>query len=115
MREELTLRLPGEHEEHEFLRAHRATSPDVPSFLLYYAEGMPFRQYLDLLADQQRGTNLPADHVPATFLFAYVGSRIVGRVSMWCLPWFPSAVPAMVAPQMQMAARRMRSRLTTAG
>ena len=82
MREELILRLPEEHEEHEFLRAHRATSPDVPSFLHYYVEGMPFRQYLDLLADQQRGTNLPPDHVPTTFLFAFVGTRIVGRVSI---------------------------------
>ena len=82
MPEKLTLRLPGEHEEHEFLRAHRATSPDVPSFLHYYAEGMQFRQYLDLLADQQRGTNLPPNHVPTTFLFAFVGTRIVGRVSI---------------------------------
>jgi hypothetical protein len=29
----LTLRLPREDEEEEFLLAHRATSPEVPSFL----------------------------------------------------------------------------------
>lgn len=82
MREELTLRLPGEQEEHEFLCAHRATSPDVPSFLHYYAEGMQYRHYLEVLADQRRGTNLPPNHVPTTFLFAYVRTRIVGRVSI---------------------------------
>jgi predicted acetyltransferase len=84
MRPDLTLRLPTqEEEEEEVLRAHRATSPDVPSFLHYYEEGMPFRRYLELLAEQERGVNLPSpDHVPATFLFAFVGSRIVGRVSI---------------------------------
>src|SRR5678815_6097058 len=38
MRSDLTLRLPGEGEEEEFLRAHRATSPEVPSFLHYYED-----------------------------------------------------------------------------
>jgi hypothetical protein len=35
----LTLRLPTENEENEFLSAHRATSPEVPYFLHYYQEG----------------------------------------------------------------------------
>jgi predicted acetyltransferase len=82
MQAELTLRLPMEDEEHEFLLAHRATSPEVPSFLHDYKEGMPFRQYLELLADRDRGINVPPNHVAATFLFAYVGRRIVGRVSI---------------------------------
>jgi len=80
---ELTLRLPREDEEEEFLRAHRATSPEVPSFIHYYEEGMPFRRYLEVLADQEQGLNLPStNHVPSTFLFAFVGNRIVGRVSI---------------------------------
>jgi predicted acetyltransferase len=79
---ELTLRFPTEDEEQELLRAHRATSPDVPYFLHYYEEGMPFRRYLEVLAEQQRGINLPPNHVPSTFLFAYVEARIVGRVSI---------------------------------
>jgi predicted acetyltransferase len=79
---ELTLRLPTEDEEDEFLSAHRATSPEVPYFLQHYAEGMPFRQYIEVLAGQGRGIDLPPNHVPATFLFAYVGTRIVGRVSI---------------------------------
>ena len=43
---------------------------------------MPFRRYLDVLAAHARGENLPANHVPSTFLFAFVGSRIVGRGSI---------------------------------
>jgi predicted acetyltransferase len=83
MQPDLTLRLPEEAEEDEFLRAHRATSPEVPDFLHYYEEGMPFRRYLELLVEQERGVNLPStNHVPSTFLFAFAGSRIVGRVSI---------------------------------
>ena len=83
MRSDLTLRRPTEDEEEEFLRAHRATSPEVPSFLHYYEDGMPFRRYLELLAEEEQGVNLPSpNHVPSTFLFAFVGNRIVGRVSI---------------------------------
>jgi len=82
MNEQLTLRVPKEDEEPEFIRAHRATSSEVPFFLHYYSDGMPFRAYLDKLADQRRGTNLPPNTVPSTFLFAFVGPRIVGRVSI---------------------------------
>jgi predicted acetyltransferase len=82
MQTDLTLRLPREDEEEEFLRAHHATSPDVPYFLHYYKEGMPFRRYLEVLSEQERGINLPPKFVPTTFLFAFVGTRIVGRVSI---------------------------------
>jgi predicted acetyltransferase len=78
----LELRLPGIDEEQEFLRAHRATTPGTPNFLHYYREGMPFAQYLELLEQQARGENLPSDHVPSTFLFAFDRSSIVGRVSI---------------------------------
>jgi predicted acetyltransferase len=78
----LVLRVPTPSEEAEFLRAHRATSPSVANFLHYYREGMSFARYLEVLAEQQRGENLPADHVPSTFLFAFAGNRIVGRVSI---------------------------------
>ena len=44
---------------------------------------MPFRRYLQVLADQERGIGLPSpDHVPSTFLFAFAGARIVGRASI---------------------------------
>jgi predicted acetyltransferase len=79
---ELTLRVPTEDEEQEFLSAHRATSPEAPSFLHYYEEGMSFRRYLGVLGEQERGENLKPNFVPSTFLFAFVGPRIIGRVSI---------------------------------
>lgn len=81
MDEPITLRLPREDEEAEFLRAHRATSPEVPYFLHYYAEGMAFSDYLQVLVNQQLGANV-SNFVPATFLFAFSGPRIVGRISI---------------------------------
>lgn len=109
MEPDLTLRLPAEDDEEEFLRAHRATSPEVPSFLHHYEEGMPLRRYLDVLAERERGIDLLPGFrhrdqlqavsdptftstqgalrhllkgVPETFLFAFAGPRIVGRVSI---------------------------------
>ena len=52
MQTDLTLRLPRQDEEKEFLRAHRATSPEVPHFLHYYKEDMPFSRYLEVRAEQ---------------------------------------------------------------
>jgi predicted acetyltransferase len=43
---------------------------------------MSFTRYLEVLAEQERGVNLAPNHVPSTFLFAFVGLRIVGRVSI---------------------------------
>jgi len=64
------------------MRAHRATTPEVPSFLHYYQGGMPFIRYLEVLIEQEQGVNLPPNHVPSTFLFAFKGNQIVGRVSI---------------------------------
>ena len=41
---------------------------------------MSLSEYLNALADWRTGRNLPAGYVPETFLFAFVGPRIVGRV-----------------------------------
>jgi predicted acetyltransferase len=79
---DLVLRVPTLSEEAEFLRAHRATSQADPNFLRSYEEGMSFRRYLEVLAEQARGENLPASHVPSTFLFAFAGASIVGRVAI---------------------------------
>ena len=79
----LTLRRPREDEEAEFLRAHLATSPDVPTFLHHYEEGMAFPRYLEVLGEHEQGINLPsAEYVPSTFLFAFAEPRIVGRVTI---------------------------------
>jgi predicted acetyltransferase len=83
MQTDLTLRLPREDEEEEFLRAHRATSPEVPYFLHFYKEGMPFSRYLDVLAEQERGLNLASTTFPRHFYLRFsergssVGSRFV--------------------------------------
>jgi predicted acetyltransferase len=79
---DLVLRVPNQSEEAEFLRAHRATSPSVRNFLHYYEDGMSFRRYLEVLAERERGENLSPNQVAATFLFAFVGTRIVGRVAI---------------------------------
>ena len=76
------LRRLREDEDEEFLHAHRATSPEVSSFLHYYEEGMPIRRYLEVLAEREHGINLPQGHVPETFLFAFVATRIVGRAAI---------------------------------
>lgn len=78
----LVLRHPRLDEEGEFLRAHRATTPDVPTFLHEYEDGMPLGRYLDILDERERGIDLPANHVASTFLFAFAGERIVGRVTI---------------------------------
>jgi predicted acetyltransferase len=78
----LELRLPRVNEEAEFLRAHRATTPDVPTFLHDYDEGMPFGRYLERLVARAHGEHLPKYRVASTFLFAFDASTIVGRVSI---------------------------------
>jgi predicted acetyltransferase len=80
-RHDLILRRPRLDDEHEVLRAHLA-SHDVPNFLHYYRRGMSFRRYLEVLAERELGVDLSVDHVPSTFLFAFVGARIVGRTSI---------------------------------
>jgi predicted acetyltransferase len=78
----LELRRPRADEEDEVMRAYRATTPEVPHFLHHYQEGMPFRRYLEVLDERERGVDLPPGQVPSTFLFAFVDERIVGRVSI---------------------------------
>lgn len=78
----LVLRLPREDEAEEFLRAHRATSPDFPWFLHFYEEGMSVREYLDVLVKWRSGVGLPDWGVQETLLLAFAGHRIVGRVAI---------------------------------
>jgi predicted acetyltransferase len=80
--DDLILRLPRQDEADEFLRAYRATSPEVPSFLHFYEPGISLALYLDVLARLRAGTGLPAGVVPETLLFAFAGARIVGRVAI---------------------------------
>jgi predicted acetyltransferase len=43
---------------------------------------MSLNRYLEVLEEQERGVRLPPNHVPSTFLFAFKGERIIGRVSI---------------------------------
>lgn len=79
---DLVLRLPDEFEEAEFLRARAAAAVDLPTFLHGYRAGMTFSEYIALLVQRDRGLDPPSTRVPTTFLFAFIGSRIVGRVSI---------------------------------
>jgi predicted acetyltransferase len=78
----LVLRRPRHDEEDEFMQAYRATAAEVPNFLHYYEQGMSLSRYLEILDERERGVNLPPNHVPSTFLLAFNGERIVGRVSI---------------------------------
>lgn len=82
MPQTLVLRRPRTDEEDEFMRAHRATTPEVPYFLHYYEEGMSLSHYLEVLDQREQGMSLPPNHVPSTFLFAFSGDRIVARVAI---------------------------------
>lgn len=79
----LVLRVPIVADEPEFWAVHEATSPGYPSFLHFYEDGMSLPQYLDVLQHVRCDWNLPTDElVPETFLFAFVGDRIVGRTAI---------------------------------
>lgn len=80
--EELRLRPLGAHDEDAARRAHDALEADSFVFLLDYVPGEPWAQYLGRLDDQRHGRALPPDRVPATFLGAWVGPELVGRVSI---------------------------------
>ena len=43
---------------------------------------MSLSRYLEVLEERERGVNLLPNHVPSTFLFAFSGERIVGRVAI---------------------------------
>lgn len=65
------------------LAAHRELEEEGFVFALFHDAGMPWRDYLDLLARQRAGApDLPPPMVPATFLAAEAGGELVGRVSI---------------------------------
>lgn len=79
----LVLREATVADEQAVIAAHRATSPEYPSFLHFHDDRLPFRRYLDVL-DDARGGHLTGanDLVPETFLFAFVEGQVVGRAAL---------------------------------
>ncbi len=57
------------------MRAHRATTPGVPNFLHGY-EDRPFARYVQVLAEQAAGVNMPMASCPRRSC-----SRSTGRAS----------------------------------
>ena len=78
----LRLRPVREDDEMAAVAAHEAMKPDGFHFLLGYSPGEPWRTFVDRLAEQRRGENLPPGRVPAIFLLALVGPDLVGRASV---------------------------------
>jgi len=78
----LRLRPVGIDDEEQFAAAHLAVVPDGFTFGLGYEPGMPWQPYVESLARQREGRDLPEGFVPATFLVADVDGAIVGRSSI---------------------------------
>ena len=76
------LRLPRDDDEAAFTAGHRAMAAEGFTFGLGYEPGQPWSTYLKELEDHRHGRNLPARHVPGTFLVAEVAGEIVGRTSI---------------------------------
>lgn len=69
-------------DEAAFAAAHRVMAGEGFTFGLGYHPGKAWRAYLEELEDHRHGRNLPAGHVPGTFLVADVAGEIVGRASV---------------------------------
>ena len=78
----LRLRPLRDEDEAAFTAGHRAMAVEGFTFGLGYEPGKPWRTYLKEQEDYRRGRNLPARHVPGTFLVAEVAGEIVGRTSI---------------------------------
>src|SRR5262252_8711278 len=78
----LHLRPLRDEDEAAFTAGHRAMAAGGFTFGLGYEPGKPWRTYLKELEDHRQGRNLPARHVPGTFLVAEVAGEIVGRTSI---------------------------------
>ena len=78
----LRLRPPRAEDEAAFAAGHRAMAAEGHTFGLGYRPGKPWDSYLRELEDHRNGRNLPAGHVPGTFLVADVAGEIVGRASI---------------------------------
>ena len=75
------LRCRPEHEG-EVISAIREFSLANPEFTFAhgYRDGVPFAEYVTELEKMEQG-EVPEGWTPATFLFAWSGTRVVGRVS----------------------------------
>jgi predicted acetyltransferase len=78
----LRLRPFRPRDEAAAVAAHWSMKDEDFIFLLNYDEGEDWEVYLERLETFRRGTDLPEDRVPDSFLAAVVGDELVGRVSV---------------------------------
>jgi predicted acetyltransferase len=78
----LRLRPLRDEDQAAFTAGHRAMAAEGFTFGLGYEPGKPWGPYLKEQEDHRHGRNLPARHVPGTFLVAEVAGEIVGRTSI---------------------------------
>jgi predicted acetyltransferase len=78
----LRLRPLRADDEAAFVAGHHAMAAEGFSFGHGYQPGQPWGAYLEEQDDHRHGRNLPARHVPGTFLVAEVAGEIVGRTSI---------------------------------
>jgi len=77
----LVIRPLGPGDEDQAAAAHRELAAESFEFLLGLDE-RPYAKCLEAFAREERGVDLPPGRVPATFLGAFVGGDLVGRISI---------------------------------
>jgi predicted acetyltransferase len=78
----LVLRPVRLSDEQEVLDAQRILDEEGFNFFVGYREGMAWAEFVEFLAAQRAGGELPDPWVPATFLLAEVEGAVVGRTSI---------------------------------
>jgi predicted acetyltransferase len=81
--EKIQLRRLEPQDEKSFLLAWRTPWPEPRfPFVSGYEEGMDFADFLGQLDRFEQGIGLAPGRVPDTFLFGFLGDRLVGRLSI---------------------------------
>ncbi len=80
--QQLVLRPLAAADEAEARRAHDELAREGFSFLLGLRADEPWQAYVERMAAQRCGADLPGGMVPATFLVADVAGDLVGRASV---------------------------------
>ena len=69
-------------DEQAFKRAYDEFQETNFQFSRPMEPSQPFQDYLRFIADLEDSRKIPADRVPSTFMCAFLGDEIVGRVSI---------------------------------
>ena len=79
----LKLRELGPDDEAAFLSWYDSWKNDDPEWATFtWTPGMSHVEHLNRLLNQKDSSKIPANRVPSTMLYAFVGADIVGRFSI---------------------------------